>query len=244
MNQSSRTRQRAQERRQQRQRQMQIRIMIIVGLAALLGAVLLILISRPQASTAAAFDYSGLDQTVDTSLGAPGYAIGQADAPVTLVEYSDFSCPHCRDLAPAIERLIDEYVRDGRLRIVYKPVSFVSPPNSTYAAQAAHCAAQQGKFWEMQSQIWSIFDSNGPGAYTKSILMSRAVQLGMDRDAFSTCFDSPDTFTAVSDVLTETQGRGINGTPALFVNDSQVPFTGAENAYDSLRTAIDAALGG
>ena len=100
------------------------------------------------------------------------FAIGNPEARVTVVEYSDFSCPHCNDLSPAIERLIQEYVREGDVRVIYKPVVFVYPERSVPAGLAAAvCAAEQDKFWEMHDAIWEISSSVvGADAYTQELL--------------------------------------------------------------------------
>jgi len=127
---------------------------------------------------------------------------------------------------------------------VYIPVSFVNPSTSVPAAKAAICAAQQGKFWEMHDQIWAMFDLNGPATYTQSLLTGRANQLGLDQGQFGACFTSPAVDSQIQAVLALASARGVNGTPTLFVNDTQVPFTGPDTTYDGLNLAIQAAIGG
>lgn len=241
---SSQSRKRGAERRTQRKRQTQIGLIIGIGAGALLLALVLILLSQKSEPAVAAVDYTGLNQSVVDLDGAPGLAIGPADAPVTLLEFSDFSCPHCHDLASTMHRIIDEYVRTGNLKLVYVPVSFVNPATSVPAAKAAICAGEQGKFWEMHDQIWAMFDLNGPATYTQSLLTGRANQIGLDQVQFTTCFTSTQVDAQVQAVLTLATARGVNGTPSLFVNDIQVPFTGPDTTYDGLAPAIQAALGG
>jgi len=242
---SSKVRQRAHERRAQRRRQQQMRVMIGIGVGALILAALLILISRPPDTSVAetGIDYTGLEQSIDDSLGAPGYVLGNPDAAVTLVDYSDFSCPHCRDLAPVIHRLVDEYVRDGRLRVVYKSVSFVNPPTSEAATSAMICAAEQGKAWEMHDQIWAINEDSGPGAYTQAVFAARAAGLGLDSGQFNSCYTSAETRSIIEAINAEASGRGVVGTPTIFVNDQHVPNTLPDEMYLRLVDAIQAALG-
>ena len=149
---NTRLRQRAHSKRQRKQRSRMGWWIGGMSVGAVAVAGLMIAISQPGAVPLEPLDYEGISQTIDQT-GAVGFALGKADSPVTLVEYSDFSCPHCYALAPTIHRLIREYVRDGRLRIVYKPISFVSPPASTLAAQAAVCAGNAGRFWQMHDGI-------------------------------------------------------------------------------------------
>jgi protein-disulfide isomerase len=233
-----RTLQRAAQRRHKSQQWM------IVGIAAaaVIIAVVLILVSRPAPIAPITTSYDGIEQTVDTS-GAFGLSLGSADAPVTLTEYSDFSCPHCHEITPAIHQLIEEYVQTGQLRIIYKPISFVNPPYSTDAASAAICAAQQGQGWQMHDQIWALYEQGGPGGYSKGTFTSMVRGMGLDEAAFSQCFNSNATAASVQSVLDEARSLGINGTPSLYVNGEPVTYTGPDAIYLTLKDAIDSALG-
>jgi len=187
-----------------------------------------------------AISYEDLTQEIDRS-GAVGIAIGDADAPVTLVEYSDFSCPHCFNLYPVIGQLIEDYAAHGNLRVVLKPISFVNPTYSEPAARAAVCAGEQGKGWDMVDQIWNIGSSLGPYAYEQEIFEGRVGDLGLDVDAFSDCFTSPDTAADVQAVIDEAMELGINGVPALFVNEKPVQL--AEDVQEVMTREIEAQLG-
>lgn len=237
------TRQRAQQRRSQRRRRATILTMVWVGVVAISLAGVLILISRPaKVDVDALGTYEDIEQSVDTSLGAPGYAIGDRDAPVTLVDYSDFSCPHCADLAPIVGRLIDEYVKDGRLRIVYMPVSFINPLSSPSASRAVVCASDQGRGWEMIDRVWAVYSSSGTGGYTRGTLSRQAEELGLEADEFNTCYDSDETAEIITAINSAANEQDIDGTPTVIVNDQQVPYTGPDRMYDTLVDAIEAAL--
>jgi protein-disulfide isomerase len=238
----SSTKQRIESRQSQR-RQAQTRLIIGVVVGALVLTGLLILVSIPRGSAdVVVADYSGLSQAIDNS-GAIGFAIGEETAPITLVEYSDFSCPHCHDLAGAIERLIQKYGRDGSLRVVFKPVSFVSPPYSFPAAQAAVCAGEQGKFWEMHDQLWSLYESKSSIGYTRPNLVDSAAAIGLDQDQFEACYSSEDTLAEVQGVLDEVEALGIQGTPALYVNGQPIGFLGPEAFYEQMAQVIEAQVG-
>jgi protein-disulfide isomerase len=242
---NSSTKQRAASRREERQRQSQTRLIVgvVIGALVITGVLILISIPRGGSSSTAVADYSGLNQAIDNSGTAIGFSIGEDSAPVTVIEYSDFSCPHCYDLSQYTDRLIEEYVRDGSLRIVYKPVSFVNPPYSIPAAQAAVCAAQQGKFWEMQDQIWSLYAAKSPAGYTRPNLVDQAVAIGLDQNAFETCYSSEETLAQVRGVLDEVQALGIQGTPTLYVNGQQINYAGPEAFYNQMVTMIEAQAG-
>lgn len=228
-----------QEKRAQRRRQTRLWLIGGIALGAVLITGLLILLSLPDATES--FSYEGLEQSIVDS-GAVGFAVGSPDAPVTLTEYSDFSCTHCHDLTASIHRLIDEYGRDGRLRVIFKPISFVRPPASTEAAKAAVCAAQQGQFWQMHDEIWRMYERGGPSSYTQGSLSAAARDVGLDAAEFAACYDSEQTQASVDGVLAEAQAMGINGTPSLLVNGEMIAYTGAEAIYETLKEAIDTAL--
>lgn len=238
MTQQSKTRRRAHERRAQRRRQSNLRIMIGVGVAALILAGFLILISLQGGGGVAEVDYTGLAQTIDDSYGAVAYALGDTGAPVTLVDYSDFSCPHCRDFAPVVHGLIEDYVRDGKLRIVYVPVSFVNPASEP-ASAAMICAGEQGRAWDMHDKIWGL---GSLGAYNRATLINRAGDLGLDVDQFTVCLDSPDTAAAVQQINSAAADHGVQGTPTVFVNDTNVPNLQPDQMALQLRQMIDAQL--
>lgn len=190
--------------------------------------------------TTTSISYEGLAQEIDRS-GAVGLAIGDASAPVTLVEYADFSCPHCYNMYFVIGQMIGEYASDGRLRVVLKPISFVNPPYSAPAAQAALCAAEQGKGWEMVDQIWDIGSTLGTNAYDQAIFDERVETLGLNVDAFDECFTSPDTAADVQAVIDEAAALGIKGVPALFINEKPIPLD--EDMYEALIKEIEAQPG-
>ncbi len=240
-----RSRKRLDARKTQRQRQSQTRLIVGIVVVAVIIVGVLVALSLPRGGTVTVeSDYEGLVQEPDRSGQGIGFALGEPTAPVTLAIYSDFSCPHCHDLAGIADRLIDEYVRTGALRVVFKPIAFVNPPYSGPAAQAAICAGLQGRFWEMHDQIWGLYDASGPGAYSLDRLGRAAEAIDLDRGEFRTCFSSAQTRNEVQNVLLEADSLGIRGTPAIYVNGEQVGYRGVDAAYNDLRNAIEGALGG
>jgi protein-disulfide isomerase len=223
-----------------------MQLLIGVVVIAVVLVVLLIVLQPPNTPTSNAFedvDITGLAQEVDNSSGAPGYAIGDPDAPVTLVEYADFSCTHCADLAPIVHELIRDYAADGNLRVVFKPMTFVYPPYSTQAAQAAICAAQDDKFWQMHDAIWNLYYSSQVAGFNQATLSQEAQSLGISAGSFSACFNSQDTQTALDALAAEAQSLGVQGTPTIFINGQQVNYLGPDDTYDALAAVIDAQLG-
>jgi protein-disulfide isomerase len=236
------TRDRLQTYRIQQERKNRIFLIAGVAIGALVIAGALIAFSLPQSVNSNSLsDYSDIAQSID-EIGAAGFALGDPAAPVTLTEYSDFSCPHCFEAMPSVHRLIDAYVRKGKLRIIYKTIIFVNPTYSTPAARAAICSGQQGKFWEMHDYIWNIYQANSPGAYRQSLFAGGAKAIGLNVDEWNQCFNAVETTNIIEAVKSEAAQRDVNGTPTFFVNGTLVPLSSSELLYDTLSTAIENAL--
>jgi protein-disulfide isomerase len=223
------------------------RIWIIVGVAvlAVVATVAFIVISRPENSAASSASYEEITQEMVEVGQVRGFALGDPDAPVTLMEFADFSCPHCFNVSPAVHHLIDKYVRVGNLRIIYVPVTFVNPPTSIPAAKAMICAGEQGRAWEMHDEIWSRYVTPGPTSYRETILTGIAEnRLALNGNQFSECFNADETEAEIERQLFEARARGVESTPTMFVNDERVTYPSEDVAYDTLARRIDALLSG
>ena len=145
---------------------------------------------------------------------------GLATAPVTVVEYSDYQCPFCSRVTPTLTRLKANY--GDRLRIVWKDFPIASiHPKAQKAAEAAHCAGEQGKYWEYHNRIFA-----NQSALDVAQLKEHAVAIGVEPDSFDTCLDSGRHAARVGEGVAEGKALGVNSTPTLFVNGRRV--TGAQ----------------
>ena len=178
-----------------------------------------------------------LVEPVRYEVAADGFpARGPADAPVTIVEFSDFECPFCARLVPTLEQAKREYGDD--LRVVYRHFPLTSiHPYAWKAAEASLCADEQGQFWELHDLIFAEQD-----AVTIADLNEKAARLGLDAKAFNECLDSGRYYDAVLADLYDGDALGVTGTPAMFVNgrlvSGAVPFEVlAEVIDDELRRA-------
>jgi Na+/H+ antiporter NhaA len=158
---------------------------------------------------------------------------GPADAPVTLVEYGDYECPHCRRAAPVIDELLTRM--DGKLRFVMRhlPLTDVHP-YAALAAEAAEAAAAQGKFWEMHDLL---FAGAQPELHSNDITR-KAWDLGLDVERFERDLRSGRFASRVSRDVATAEAAGVAGTPTFFINERRY-----RGAYDlaSLEAAIRAA---
>jgi protein-disulfide isomerase len=151
-------------------------------------------------------------------LPAGGATRGSAKAPLTIVEYTDFECPFCARYArESYPLLIREFVDAGRVRYVVRHLPLESiHPSARGAAQAAECARQQGKFWEMHDRLFA-----NPQALSRGDLERTADTLGLTMPAFRQCVDSPAAAAAVSRDLDEALRAGITATPSFIIGTTQ-----------------------
>jgi len=137
---------------------------------------------------------------------------GNVDAPVTLVEYGDYECPHCGHAAPIVKRI--QATMGLQLRFVFRnfPLTQVHP-NADAAAQAAEAAAVQGKFVEMHDMLFANQDRLAPDD-----LLRYAEKVGLDIQRFVSAMEAGDYAGRVRDDFMSGVRSGVNGTPTFFVN--------------------------
>jgi protein-disulfide isomerase len=167
-------------------------------------------------------DLSFVERRID---GDP-YAIGAVDAPVVMVEYSDFQCPFCglfaRDTHP---ELLDRYVADGILRIEFRDTPILGE-DSVSAALGGRAAAAQGAFWDYHDEVFSEDRERNAGELAPDRLVEMAADLGLDTERFRTDLDDPASREAVERDLQEARQLGVSSTPAFLINGR--PVLGAQ----------------
>jgi len=173
---------------------------------------------------------------------------GDPDAPVTIIEFSDFQCPFCSRFSSQTLPLLEEnYIDTGKVKLVYKDLPLRIHPNAKMAHIAAECADEQGKFWEyhdilyiQQSQWQSLSPSN-----LDTTLTNFATGLGMQSTDFQACMKSPEIAKEVNDDSNEARSYGANGTPTFFIGNEEngfVKLVGAQPFY-AFERMIDDQLG-
>lgn len=165
---------------------------------------------------------------------------GQADAPVTIVEYSDYQCPYCaRYVLQTMPRIMTEYVETGQVRYAFKDFPLTFHTEAQLAAQAARCAGEQGAFWEMHDQLFASQDSWSGNSNAAAVFSGFATDFGLDEADFTACLESERYADAVQADLMEGAGFGVGGTPAFFVNGQ---FISGAQPFEVFQAAIEAAL--
>jgi protein-disulfide isomerase len=167
---------------------------------------------------------------------AIGPSKGPEDAPVTLVEFSDFECPFCVRVLPTLAQVRETY--GDQVRIVYRqfPLNAIHP-NAQLSAEASLCAHAQGKFWEMHD---AIFEARGKA--DADDLKEMATDLGLDPEVFGGCLDSREFQGQVAADLEAGRQAGVTGTPALFINgrflSGAQPFNVVSRVIDDELTRV------
>jgi protein-disulfide isomerase len=163
----------------------------------------------------------------------PARLRGSADAPVTIVEFSDYQCPYCRKAEATLDEVLAKY--PGEVSLAYRdfPLRQIHP-QAEMAAEAARCAGEQGKFWEYHDRLLT-----DPPKLDKASLLEDARGLGLDADKFGACLESG-KFKAQVDADSQAGSRlGVSGTPTFFING--IFMTGAQPA-EAYEKVIDAEL--
>ena len=193
---------------------------------------------NPTSATAAGM--SGLTDSVSAAADR-GRIRGSADAPVWLIEVSDFQCPFCKQWHDASFAALDsEYVKTGKVRMAYLNFPLTSiHPNAQAAAEAAMCASVQDRFWQMHE---SLFDSQQRWEAERNPMPtfdSLAVAAGVEPKAWRSCMSSHATARLIEADRDRSRGAGVGSTPTFFIGDRKL-----EGAYptDSFRVALDKAI--
>jgi protein-disulfide isomerase len=160
-------------------------------------------------------------------------SIGNNSARITIVEFSDFQCPFCLRAAPTLKRLREAY--GDKVRLVWKdyPLTQIHP-QAFKAAEAGHCAAEQGKFWEYHDKM---FDSQQ--ALQPEFLKEYAKEMKLDSARFDVCLDSSKYAERVRDGVAAASRLGVSSTPTIYINGRRLE--GAQ-PYEVLASVIDEEL--
>ena len=164
--------------------------------------------------------------------------LGNPDAPVVMVEFSDFECPFCgRFWQQTLPQIREQYIKTGKVRFVYRdfPISSIHS-NAQKASEAGECADEQGKFWEYHDLIFSRQDQMSAANYKRW-----AAELKLDTARFNACLDGGKYADEVAKDFSDGQAAGVSGTPTFVINGQRI--VGAL-PFEQFKTVLDAALAG
>lgn len=166
--------------------------------------------------------------------------MGDANAPVVIVEYADFQCPFCgafaREVQPQIEAA---YVKTGKVRFEWRDFAWMGD-ESLAAANAARCAADQGAFWAYHDRLYTVRVAPNSGTFSRERLLADAQALRLDTSSFTACLDGQRHGAEVAADTAEATRLGMTGTPTFLINGQRI--VGAQ-PFDVFATTIEEALG-
>ncbi len=167
-------------------------------------------------------------------VAATGPSRGPDGAPVTIVEFSDYQCPYCAKAEGTVKDLLELEKYRGKVRLVYRDLPLPFHPLAPKAAEAAHCAGDQGKYWEMHDRLFA-----GQPKLEIADLKAYARELGLDQGRFDKCLDSGEKAKEVEANAKAGSEAGVRGTPAFFVNGRLI--SGAQK-LEAFTAIVDAEL--
>ena len=174
--------------------------------------------------------------------------IGNPDAPITIVEFSDFQCPFCaRFNAQTLPSIMEEYIDQGKVKLVFRdfPIQSIHP-NALPAAVAAECANEQDKFKEMHDVLfekqneWNKLETDD----ALSLFNQYATDMQLNQNTFDICLTSGKYIPEIRNDLDDGREYGVSGTPGFFVGNDEVGYVELKGAqpFESFKKIIDAQL--
>ncbi|MEK6865327.1 MAG: DsbA family protein [Thermoproteota archaeon] len=173
---------------------------------------------------------------------------GNQDAPITIVEFSDFQCPFCaRFQIQTLPLILEQYVETGKVKFVYRDFPIQnSHPNAMPAAAASECAHEQDKYWEYHD---ALFENQGVWnnvEITSAITVFKefATELDLNQEQFNSCLDSGKYIEEVSNDLRDGKDYGVTGTPGFFIGNEEMGFVKLNGAqpFEAFKSVIDSQL--
>ena len=169
--------------------------------------------------------------------------LGDANAPVTIIEFSDYQCPFCKDFwSETLPSIVEEYVSVGKVKFVYRDFPLSSHPLAMPFAEAAECAGDQDKYWDMHDMIFEEQDKLANGTLDSIDITDLSVwawDLEMDVDEFEICMEEHKYLKEIQKDFDDGTKAGVSGTPTFFINGEMI--RGAL-PFEAFKTVIEEKL--
>lgn len=186
--------------------------------------------------------------TTNTPAGpADGAVLGKESAPITVIEFTDFQCPFCaRHYTQTFDQIKKNYIDTGKVKYVIRHFPLGFHPNAAKASEAAACADDQGKFWEVHAALFKYQEawSPLPAASAEETFKKYAAEAGVNAAKFNQCFDGGEKSAMVAKDTADGSASGIDGTPGFWIlgpNNQNQQVKGAF-PYATFQTAFDGML--
>lgn len=230
------------------------RNVMIAGLVAVVVVVAAVLIlvssgdnANENAAPAANAPLRGVKETNAMLKGIPqdGNALGEKNAPITMIEYADYQCPFCRDYAlETMPILINDYVRSGKLRMEFEPLTFIGPDSET-AARAGVAAGQQNLEWNYTHLFFFNQGEERSGYVTDAFIDKLYAGAGVNAAKANAYRKTPAAAVPIAEASANAQKYGVASTPSFVVGPTGGPYTKLEveiSNPDAFKAAFDALL--
>jgi protein-disulfide isomerase len=206
------------------------------------GGVVDVVAPNPTATTAVptpTVDPTQVQQVMDSIVAKTTNFMGDPNATVTLIEFSDYQWPYCgRFASDAGRQIITSYVDTGKIRFGYFNFAFLGD-ESQWAAEAAECANDQNSYWQYHDYLFSHQNGENQGTFSKDNLKKFAADMGLDSTAFNDCIDTGKYTQFVQDQTNFARQLGVQSTPTFILNGRGI--VGAQS-FDYFKQMIDAFL--
>ena len=228
-----------------------VMIAALVAVAVVVAAILIVVSSGDNKDQSAApasnAPLRGLSETKAMLEGIPqeGNALGEQNAPITMIEYADYQCPFCRDYAlETMPVLINDYVRSGKLRMEFETLTFVGPDSET-AARAGAAAGQQNLEWNFSHLFYFNQGEERSGYVTDAFIDKLYEGAGVDAAKANAYRKTPAAAVSIAQASENAQKYGVASTPSFVIGPTGGPYTKLEveiSNADAFKAAFDALL--
>jgi protein-disulfide isomerase len=234
-----------QERREKMKNQARNNRLMMAGLIVVGAALLVLAVVFTQRQAV-----EDIKTAAPVSLPNPnGQSLGDPNNKVSIDVFEDFQCPACQAFSESIEPLVIQYlVETGKAKYTFHNYPFIDGDGagnggeSDQAANAAMCASEQGKFWEMKATIYANWNGENQGGLNNRRLEAMAEKVGLDMSAFNKCFDANTYRDKIQADFEYGKSLGVSGTPTVFVNGVRVGEEGRVASFQQISEAVEAAL--
>lgn len=165
--------------------------------------------------------------------------LGDADAPIEIIEFSDYQCSYCQRFhAYSYPDLLKNYIETGKVKFVYRDYPLTFHANSLNAAIAAECAGDQDNYWEMHGKLFDNLAAWSGSTDAGSIFSSYADELGLDVDSFESCYNGADVQEEIKGDMRDALNAGVRATPTFFINGQKLEGAQPYSVFESILESI------
>jgi protein-disulfide isomerase len=192
---------------------------------------------EPSDTTPAEEEAENAEEIISQLVADTRHFKGDPDAPVTIIEFSDFQCPYCARFATeTAPQITEQYIDEGLVRMGYRHAAY-HEDEAYLAAEASECAADQDAFWDYHDLLIERLAVEQENSFPQEVLTDFAAELDLDVDTFTTCLEEGTYADLVRTQTQESQSLGVTGTPAFLINEQGVmgaqPFDVFEGIIES-----------